>query len=119
MQSALTSGTYKAYSWQEMNKLREQLIGAFKEQMEMRRSLMELENTNTELHIDTSRHLLTITDWEREKTQHARKCYNKLVNGKEDENMEEADREVERAGSPESHEVTVAREEINVLLAEL
>ncbi|EMP30608.1 Kinesin-like protein KIF19 [Chelonia mydas] len=113
VQSALTSGTYKAYSWQEMNKLREQLIEAFKEQMEMRRSLMELENTNTELHIDTSRQLLTIADWEREKTQHARKCYNKLVNGKEDENMEEADREVERAGSPESHEVTVAREEIN------
>ncbi|CAM4630910.1 unnamed protein product [Caretta caretta] len=90
----------EAYSWQEMNKLREQLIGAFKEQTEMRRSLMELENTNTELHIDTSRHLLTITDWEREKTQHARKRYNKLVNGKEDENMEEADREVEGGRFP-------------------
>ncbi|XP_044836280.1 kinesin-like protein KIF19 [Mauremys mutica] len=109
----------EAYSQQKMNKLREQLIGAFKEQMEMRRSLMELENTNTELHIDTSRHLLTIADWEREKTQHARKCYNKLVNGTEDENMEEADREVEGASSPEPHEVTVAREEINMLLAEL
>ncbi|XP_032649984.1 kinesin-like protein KIF19 isoform X2 [Chelonoidis abingdonii] len=109
----------EAYSQQEMNKLREQLIGAFKEQMEMRRSLMELENTNIELHIDTSRHLLTIADWEREKTQHARKCYNKLVKGKEDENMEEADREVEGASSPEPHEVTVAREEINLLLAEL
>uniref|UniRef100_A0A8C3I6R3 Kinesin-like protein n=1 Tax=Chrysemys picta bellii TaxID=8478 RepID=A0A8C3I6R3_CHRPI len=109
----------EAYSRQEMNKLREQLIGAFKEQMEMRRSLMELEHTNIELHIDTSRHLLTIADWEREKTQHARKCYNKLVNGKEDENMEEADRELEGAGSPELHEVTVAREEINMLLAEL
>ncbi|XP_053898961.1 kinesin-like protein KIF19 isoform X5 [Malaclemys terrapin pileata] len=109
----------EAYSRQEMNKLREQLIGAFKEQMEMRRSLMELEHTNIELHIDTSRHLLTIADWERDKTQHARKCYNKLVNGKEDENMEEADRELEGAGSPEPHEVTVAREEINMLLAEL
>ncbi|XP_077684868.1 kinesin-like protein KIF19 [Eretmochelys imbricata] len=72
-----------------MNKLREQLIGAFKEQTEMRRSLMELENTNAELHIDTS-------SWEREKTQHARKRYNKLVNGKEDENMEEADREAHK-----------------------
>ncbi|CAM4606455.1 unnamed protein product [Lepidochelys olivacea] len=82
----------EAFSWQEMNKLREQLTGAFKEQTEMRRSLMELENPNTELHIDTSRHLLMITDWEREKTQHAWKRYNKLVNGKEDENMEEADR---------------------------
>ncbi|XP_051856056.1 kinesin-like protein KIF19 [Antechinus flavipes] len=51
----------------QMNKIRGQLISAFKEQMEMRRSLMELENTNIELHIDTSRHLLTIADWEREK----------------------------------------------------
>lgn len=52
----------EAYSRREMNKLREQLIGAFKEQLEMRRSLIELENTNIELHIDTSRHLLTITE---------------------------------------------------------
>ncbi|XP_067407576.1 kinesin-like protein KIF19 [Emydura macquarii macquarii] len=108
----------EADSRQEMNKLREQLIRAFKEQLEMRRSLMELENTNTELHIDTSRHLLTIGDWEREKTQRAQKCHDRLVNRKEDENMEEADREVEGADSPEPHEVTVAREEINMLLTE-
>ncbi|XP_074866733.1 kinesin-like protein KIF19 isoform X2 [Carettochelys insculpta] len=108
----------ETYSRQEMNKLREQLIGAFKEQMEVRRSLMELEKTNIELHIDTSRHLLTIADWERENTHHAQKCHSRLVNGKEDENVEEADRELERADSPEPHEVTVAREEINMLLAE-
>lgn len=46
----------------QMNKIRAQLIGAFKEQMEMRRSLVELENTNIELHIDMSRHLLTIAE---------------------------------------------------------
>lgn len=40
------------------------------------------------------------------------------MNRKEDENMEEADREVEGADSPEPHEVTVAREEINMLLTE-
>lgn len=45
-----------------MNKIRAQLIGAFREQMEMRRSLVELENTNIELHIDMSRHLLTIAE---------------------------------------------------------
>lgn len=45
-----------------MNKIRAQLIGAFKEQLEMRHSLMELENTSIELHIDTSRHLLTIAE---------------------------------------------------------
>ncbi|XP_019368507.1 PREDICTED: kinesin-like protein KIF19 [Gavialis gangeticus] len=105
-------------SRQEMNKLREQLIGAFKEQLEMRRSLIDLENTNTELLIDASRHLLTITDWEREKTQHARRCHDKSVNEKEDETMDEEDREVEGTDSPEPHEVMVAREEINMLLAE-
>ena len=46
----------------QMNKIRAQLIGAFKEQLEMRRSLVELENTNIELHVDTSRHLLTIAE---------------------------------------------------------
>lgn len=49
-------------SCQQMNKIRTQLIRAFKEQLEMRRSLVELENTNIELHVDTSRHLLTIAE---------------------------------------------------------
>lgn len=49
-------------SRQQMNKIRAQLIGAFKEQLEMRRSLVELENTNIELHVDLSRHLLTIAE---------------------------------------------------------
>lgn len=34
-----------------------ELMGALREQMEM-----ELENTNIELHVDTCRHLLTITE---------------------------------------------------------
>ncbi|XP_056662466.1 kinesin-like protein KIF19 isoform X2 [Monodelphis domestica] len=93
----------------QMNKIRGQLIGAFKEQMEMRRSLMELENTNIELHIDTSRHLLTIADWEREKAHQAHK-------EKDDENVE-ADGE-EEGETNEPHEVSIAREEINMLLAE-
>ena len=45
-----------------MNRIRAQLIGAFKEQLEMRRSLVELENTSIGLHVDTSRHLLTIAE---------------------------------------------------------
>ncbi|XP_032447480.1 kinesin-like protein KIF19 [Lynx canadensis] len=49
-------------SCRQMNKIRAQLVGAFKEQLEMRRSLVELENTNIELHVDMSRHLLTIAD---------------------------------------------------------
>ncbi|KAB0400690.1 hypothetical protein E2I00_008315, partial [Balaenoptera physalus] len=44
----------------EMGPLREQLISAFQEQMDVRRHLLELENHAMEVQIDTSRHLLTI-----------------------------------------------------------
>ncbi|XP_075623438.1 kinesin-like protein KIF19 isoform X2 [Balearica regulorum gibbericeps] len=107
----------EAHSGQAMNALRVQLMGAFREQMEMRRSLMELENTNIELHVDTCRHLLTITDWERKKAQGACK-YDEPAQEERDENAEEEDREAGITDSPEPHEVTVAREEINLLLAE-
>lgn len=46
----------------EMDQLREQLLDAFRQQMEIRRSLMELENSNMEIQIDTSKHLLTIAE---------------------------------------------------------
>ncbi|KFW84436.1 Kinesin-like KIF19, partial [Manacus vitellinus] len=107
----------EAPSSQAMSTLRAQLIGAFREQMEMRHSLMELENTNIELHVDTCRHLLTIADWEREKAQVA--CKDDMPAKEEKgEIVEEEDREVDVMNSPEPHEVTVAREEINLLLAE-
>ncbi|KAM9372382.1 kinesin-like protein KIF19 [Phaethornis superciliosus] len=107
----------EAHSGQVMNTLREQLLGAFREQMEMCHRLMELENTNIELHLDTCRHLLTITDWEREKAQGALR-YGKSAKEEKDENTEEKDKEVGIIESPEPLEVTVAREEINLLLAE-
>lgn len=49
--------------------------------------------------------------WEREKAQGAAK-------EKKDESTEEEDKEGHIIDSPEPHEVTVAREEINLLLAE-
>ncbi|XP_004394262.1 PREDICTED: kinesin-like protein KIF19 [Odobenus rosmarus divergens] len=99
----------------QMNKIRAQLIGAFKEQLEMRHSLMELENTNIELHIDTSRHLLTIADWEREKThQHAHSD----GTPERDEEPAETDVDGDESESAEPHEVALAREEVNMLLAE-
>ncbi|XP_072609399.1 kinesin-like protein KIF19 isoform X1 [Vulpes vulpes] len=99
----------------QMNKIRAQLIGAFKEQLEMRRSLVELENTNIELHVDTSRHLLTIADWEREKThQHAHRDRT----SERDEEAAEADADGDEGESVEPHEVALAREEVNMLLAE-
>ncbi|XP_075421719.1 kinesin-like protein KIF19 isoform X3 [Ascaphus truei] len=108
-----------SYSRQEMNNLRDQLVGAFTEQMEMRQSLVELENTNIELHIDTSRHLLTIADWERDKARCAKKPRQKAMSdrGDEDGGMDTADEE-EDMDTPEPHEVVVAREEVHMLVAE-
>lgn len=46
----------------EMDQLREQLIEAFRQQMEIRKRLMELDSTNMEIQIDTSKHLLIIAE---------------------------------------------------------
>lgn len=45
-----------------MDQLREQLLEAFRQQMEIRKSLIELENSNMEIQIDTSKHLITIAE---------------------------------------------------------
>ncbi|KAM8960416.1 kinesin-like protein KIF19 [Pelodytes ibericus] len=110
--SVLDSSPFRS---QEMTNLRDQLIGAFKEQMEMRRSLMQLENINIELHIDTSRHLVTIAEWEQDKAQRASKLQQKHGDKLAEDTPAGNETEVE---SPEPHEVRVAREEINMLLAE-
>lgn len=46
----------------DMEQLREQLLHAFRQQMDIRKSLMELENSNMEIQIDKSKHLLIITE---------------------------------------------------------
>lgn len=46
----------------EMDDLREQLLDAFRQQMKIRKSLIELENSNMEIQIDTSKHLVTIAE---------------------------------------------------------
>ncbi|KAJ1067862.1 hypothetical protein K5549_016516, partial [Capra hircus] len=99
----------------QMNRIRAQLIGAFKEQLEMRRSLVELENTSIGLHVDTSRHLLTIADWEREKSHHLAP---RAGTPERDEEALEAGPEGSEGEPAEPHEVALAREEVNMLLAE-
>ncbi|XP_058633667.1 kinesin-like protein KIF19 isoform X3 [Onychostoma macrolepis] len=101
------------YSHGEMALLQEQLLSAFREQMEIRRSLMELENCNMELHIDTSRHLLTISDWERDQAR-ARRGRDEVTGEKTDRDKEEE----QGSGPEEPQYVTTAREEIGPLLAE-
>lgn len=41
----------------------------FKEQMELRRSLMDLTNTSMEIDLETSRHTSTISDWVEEQAK--------------------------------------------------
>ncbi|KAL7989581.1 hypothetical protein Chor_012247 [Crotalus horridus] len=105
---------------QEMDQLREQLISTFREQMDVRRHLMELENNYMEIQIENSRHLLTIADWEQEKTRRAQKwreeqrkeSYNK------DENEKDSDTGDELSDVPEPAEVVAAREHTAILLGE-
>uniref|UniRef100_A0A8C9WCU5 Kinesin-like protein KIF19 n=1 Tax=Scleropages formosus TaxID=113540 RepID=A0A8C9WCU5_SCLFO len=105
------------YSRREMGRLREQLLCAFREQMEIRRSLMELEKCNMELHIVMSRHLVTITDWEREKARCAKKWREERRSEKMDKDRE-WDSGAEELDSTEPQDVLAAREEIATLLAE-
>ncbi|KAL2086630.1 hypothetical protein ACEWY4_017689 [Coilia grayii] len=114
-------------SRREMAHLREQLLSAFREQMEIRRSLMELENCSMELHIDTSRHLATISDWERERARcvrrrpqdnRQREKHEKRDRGKDEEEEEEEEEESGGDDLLEPQDVTAAREELGTLLSE-
>ncbi|OCT61519.1 hypothetical protein XELAEV_18047546mg [Xenopus laevis] len=117
--------------------------------------VLQLENTNIELHIDTSRHLITITDllvimevfskkmccsehntsyglqcnpntfhynWEQDRARHDKKPRQKIKRNKAAENKladsTDEENEEDDGSSTEPHEVTVAREEISMLLAE-
>ncbi|KAG8145751.1 hypothetical protein E2320_012239 [Naja naja] len=112
LSSGAKDGQVQEDGHQQLQKLRKQLVGAFKEQMDMRRSLMELENTNMELHVDTSRHLLMIADWERERVHQGGQSAN--THHPSEKEDEEADQE----DFLEPVEITIAREEINTLVAE-
>ncbi|KAJ8792716.1 hypothetical protein J1605_019536 [Eschrichtius robustus] len=99
----------------QMKEIRVQLIGGFKEQLEMRRSPVELENTSLELHVDVSHYLPTMADWEREKTRH---LAHRDRPPERDKEPGEADGDGDSGGSAEPHEVALARGEVHMLLAE-
>ncbi|TDG97820.1 hypothetical protein EPR50_G00211840 [Perca flavescens] len=104
----------------EMDQLREQLLDAFRQQMEIRKSLMELENSNMEIQIDTSKHLLTIADWEQEWTRRRRKW--RAERRKESVNKDESEKDSDSPDSPpdstETQQVAMARETLVTLMAE-
>uniref|UniRef100_A0A8C7RYP6 Kinesin-like protein n=1 Tax=Oncorhynchus mykiss TaxID=8022 RepID=A0A8C7RYP6_ONCMY len=104
----------------EMDQLREQLLEAFRSQMEIRRSLMELDNSNMEIQMDTSKHLLTIADWEQERSRCRRKL--RAERRKENISKEESGKDFDCPESPpdstETQEVAMAREKVVTLIAE-
>ncbi|KAM4715910.1 kinesin-like protein KIF19 [Anableps anableps] len=107
-------------SKEEMEELREQLLDAFRQQMKIRKSLIELENSNMEIQIDTSKHLVTIADWEQEQSKSRRKWRGERR--KESVNKDESEKDSDSPESPpdssETREVAVARENLVTLMAE-
>ncbi|XP_014264073.1 kinesin-like protein KIF19 isoform X2 [Maylandia zebra] len=107
-------------SREEMDLLREQLLDAFRQQMQIRKSLMELENNNMEIQIATSNNLLTITDWEQERSRRRRKW--RAERRKESVNKDESEKDSDSSESPpdttETQEVAIARENLVALMAE-
>ncbi|XP_076791631.1 kinesin-like protein KIF19 isoform X5 [Arvicanthis niloticus] len=102
-----------------MGQLREQLISAFHEQMDVRRRLLELENQAMEVQIDTSRHLLTIAGWEHEKSRRALKW--REERRKESYTKDDSEKDSDTGDEPdnlEPPEVAAARENIAALVGE-
>uniref|UniRef100_A0A3Q2GM47 Kinesin-like protein n=1 Tax=Cyprinodon variegatus TaxID=28743 RepID=A0A3Q2GM47_CYPVA len=103
----------------EMDELREQLLDAFRQQMKIRKSLIELENSNMEIQMDTSRHLVTVA-WEQEQSKRRRKW--RAERRKESVNKDESEKDSDSSESPpdstETREVAVARENLVLLMAE-
>ncbi|KAM5216465.1 kinesin-like protein KIF19 isoform 2-T2 [Hipposideros larvatus] len=104
----------------DMGQLREQLISAFQEQMDVRRRLLELENHAMEVQIDTSRHLLTIAGWEHEKSQRAFKWREeqRKESYTKDDSEKDSDTGDDQPDILEPPEVASARESIAALVGE-
>ncbi|XP_058140641.1 kinesin-like protein KIF19 isoform X3 [Dasypus novemcinctus] len=104
----------------ETGQLREQLISAFGEQMDVRRRLLELENRAMEVQIDASRHLLTIAGWEHEKSRRALKWREeqRKESYTKDDSEKDSDTGDDQPDILEPPEVAAARESIAALVGE-
>ncbi|XP_068161700.1 kinesin-like protein KIF19 [Antennarius striatus] len=103
---------------EEMDQLKKQLMDAFRQQMEIRKNLVELENSNMKIEINTSKHLLTIVDWEQEQNKRRKKW--RAENMKESLNKDESELDSDALDCPpestESQEVASARESLDTLM---
>ncbi|XP_075687537.1 kinesin-like protein KIF19 [Rhinoderma darwinii] len=110
-------GNQNDLSDQEHINLEEQVINTFQEHMRVRRGLLQLNNAHMEMRIDVIRHLATIADWEQEiarcstRPRKDKVTEDIVIDAEDEEDEEEAD-------VVEPTEVRMAREEINILLAE-
>ncbi|RVE59849.1 hypothetical protein OJAV_G00192520 [Oryzias javanicus] len=104
----------------DMEQLREQLLSAFRQQMDIRKSLMELENSNIEIQIDKSKHLLIITDWEQERSRRRSKwrAERRKESVKKDESEKDSDSTESPPDTTETQDVVLARENLAFLAAE-
>ncbi|CAH2291475.1 kinesin KIF19 [Pelobates cultripes] len=108
------------YDRYEMDQLREQLIRAFREQMDIRRQLMELESNHMEIQMETSRHFLIIADWEQEKNRRIRKWRDELRRESyvKEDSEKDSDTGDDQSDIVEPPEVTLARENIYALVGD-
>ncbi|KAL3877693.1 hypothetical protein ACJMK2_035359 [Sinanodonta woodiana] len=102
---------------EELHKLKEQLLISFKDQMELRKSLMELNNASMEISLETNRNQMTVSDFEVERAR-AGKMEN--PDRSIESLMKENEKALEMSGAGtdelnEPEDVKVAREELKVL----
>ncbi|XP_072501684.1 kinesin-like protein KIF19 isoform X2 [Notamacropus eugenii] len=104
----------------QMGQLRGQLISAFQDQMDAHKLLLELESHSMEIQMDTSRHLLTIADWEQEKCRRTLKWQEeqRKESYSKDGIEKDTDTGEEQPDTLEPPEVTSARESIATLVKE-
>ncbi|KAK7112371.1 kinesin-like protein KIF19 [Littorina saxatilis] len=99
---------------QELTRFKEQLLTSFKDQMELRRTLMELSNASMEVSLETSRNQLIVTEFEANQGRRR----GELSNLDGDNRYLEDEKALELAGEDgrvDSEEVRVARDELKVL----
>ncbi|XP_059157154.1 kinesin-like protein KIF19 isoform X2 [Physella acuta] len=97
----------------ELTHFKEQLLTSFKDQMELRRTLMELNNASMEISLETNRNQLVISEYQVEK---GRQLRNRENTGLTDNKFTAEDKENEAPDSDgEPVEVQVARDELKVL----
>ncbi|XP_039715257.1 kinesin-like protein KIF19 isoform X1 [Pteropus medius] len=104
----------------DMGHLREQLVSAFQEQVDVRRRLLELENLAMEVQIDTSRHLLTIAGWEHEKSRRTLKWREEQQKESytKDDSEKDSDTGDDQPDILEPPEVASARESVAALVGQ-